>query len=164
MALWLIRAGKHGEHEEFVMSQQIAVHGNTILRDLSKISSRSTLRILIDSNYPDVPPKTIESWSIQLWTFLHNIKPGDLVAMPLKLRSGVALGEVKGRYRYWRDFPAGAKHVIPIHWFKEIPRSAFAQDIRYSLGAARTICRIQRNDAEVRVRALIRRKSVRRPA
>ena len=41
-------------------------------------------------------------------------------------------------------------------WIREdVPRESIDQDILYSLGAFLTVCRIQRNDAEVRVRALL---------
>lgn len=35
-----------------------------------------------------------------------------------------------------------------------MPRSSFDQDLRYSLGAFMTVCRMARNDAEARVRAM----------
>ena len=38
-----------------------------------------------------------------------------------------------------------------------IPRTVFPQDLLYSFGAFMTICRIQRNDAEARVKAMAAR-------
>ncbi|MFQ5472525.1 MAG: restriction endonuclease, partial [Dehalococcoidia bacterium] len=37
----------------------------------------------------------------------------------------------------------------------DVPRTSFAQDLLYSLGSLLTVCRIERNNAEERVRAMI---------
>jgi len=43
-----------------------------------------------------------------------------------------------------------------VQWFREdVPRDAISQDILYSLGAFLTVCRIQRNDAETRLKELL---------
>ncbi|MCG7853795.1 MAG: restriction endonuclease, partial [Methanosarcinaceae archaeon] len=41
---------------------------------------------------------------------------------------------------------------------RECPRTEFKQDLLYSLGSARTICRIERNEAEKRFRAILEGK------
>src|SRR5262249_11185387 len=46
-------------------------------------------------------------------------------------------------------------HYRAVKWIaKDLPRSNFDQDLLYSFGAFMTICRVQRNDAEKRVRAM----------
>ena len=46
-------------------------------------------------------------------------------------------------------------HYRAVNWFAtDIPRSNFDQDILYSFGAFLTICRISRNNAEERIRAM----------
>ena len=52
------------------------------------------------------------------------------------------------------------KHTVPVRWFKEFPRSVFDKDILYSLGAFLTVFRVQRNNAEERIRALLSGKQV----
>jgi restriction system protein len=42
-----------------------------------------------------------------------------------------------------------------VKWLKEVPRSAFDQDLLYSFGAFMTVCRIQRGQAEERIRAVV---------
>ncbi len=47
-------------------------------------------------------------------------------------------------------------HVRRVDWLEsEIPRSRFAQDLRYSLGAFMTICEVSRNNALERVKAAL---------
>jgi len=52
------------------------------------------------------------------------------------------------------------KHIRRVRWRKTIPRSAFGQDILYSLGAFMTVCKIERNDAENRVKNLLQKGEI----
>ena len=58
-------------------------------------------------------------------------------------------------YHFEASGPNPYYHWRSINWFSGlIPRSVFPQDLLYSFGAFMTICRVQRNDAEARVRAI----------
>lgn len=155
MSLWLVRAGARGEQENLALEKGLAVIGWDELPDLSHIQSRDELYGLLKQTYLDEKDKTLRNWLSQLWAFAKRIQNGDLVALPLKSRSVIAIGEVVGPYQHRPNLPPGARHVRPVNWIKELPRSAFDQDILYSLGAFMTVCRIERNNAEERVRALL---------
>ncbi len=109
----------------------------------------------MEKTYPDAKRKTLIHWAGQLWSYARMMKRGDLVALPLKERPSIAFGEILGEYEYKIDFPSGARHTRPVKWLKEVPRSSLDQDLRHSLGAFMTVCRVQRNQAEERVRALL---------
>ncbi len=158
MALWLVRAGKHGEHEDLALEKGLAVIGWKEVPDLSAVKTREELNDLLRKSYPDVKPKTLQNWLSQLWSFLREIQPGDLVALPLKSRSAIVLGEVTGPYQYHPELAEDAHHARPVKWLKELPRSALDRDLLYSLGAFMTVCRVQRNNAEERIRYLLARK------
>ena len=155
MALWLVRAGKYGERESLALDNGLAVIGWDDLPNLSGVRTREELYDLLEKTYPDVKRNTLLNWQSQIWLFVREIQIGDLVALPLKSRSAIVLGEVTGAYQYRQDLPLGARHTRPVAWRKELPRSAFDRDVLYSLGAFMTVCRIQRNNAEERVRALL---------
>jgi len=91
----------------------------------------------------------------QVWRFLREIQKGDLVVVPLKTQSGIAVGEVKGDYEY-KQVAEHIKHIRRVEWLKIIPRSSFDQDILYSFGAIMTVCKIERNNAEVRAGGQVR--------
>ncbi|RME81143.1 MAG: restriction endonuclease [Zetaproteobacteria bacterium] len=164
MAIWLVRAGSRGESEDFALEKNIALIGWGDLGDLSGIKTREELFGRLQATYPNAKPNTLKNWESQIWAFIKRIKPGDLVALPLKQRPAVAFGKVVGDYRYRPDFPPGARHTRPVEWIKEVPRSAIDQDLLYSLGAFMTVCRIQRNNAEKRLRALLDGKASPMPA
>jgi restriction system protein len=155
MTIWLVRAGKHGEREDFALEKNAAVIGWDELPDLSGIKTRQDMLTLLRKTYPSEKEKTRMNWASQLLGFVQRIKPGDLIALPLKRRSFIALGSVEGDYAFKGDNPPGALHLRPIKWEAEIPRSQFGQDLLYSLGAANTVCQISRNNAEVRILNLL---------
>jgi restriction system protein len=155
MALWLVRAGRGGNREALALDQGVAVVGWEELPDLSKTKTREQLGALLTATYPDSKPKRLLNWESQLWPFLDIMKEGDRVALPLKSRAAVAFGTIKGPYQYRPDLPADARHTRPVKWEKELSRSAFDQDLLFSLGAFMTVCRIQRNNAEERIQAML---------
>jgi restriction system protein len=154
MALWLVRAGKHGERENLALEKGAAIIGWEDVPDLSGIADRGALEKLLIEVYPDEKPKRLSNWESQLWPIVNAIQPGDLVVLPLKTRSMIAIGNVTGSYQYRTDIAERGLHTRPVKWLKEVPRSAFDQDLLYSFGAFMTVCRIQRGQAEERVRAV----------
>jgi restriction system protein len=156
MAIWLVRAGRDGAHEEFVLENGIAASGWDELPDLSAMKSREELEALFWKALPQASPPRIANYVGQVWAFIRSIQDGDLVALPLKRRAAVAIGQVTGPYRFRPDAPPGTRHQRPVEWLRQdIPRNAFEQDLLYSLGAFMTVCRIKRNNAEERIRAIL---------
>jgi len=155
MTLWMVRAGKNGEREELSLEQNISVIGWEEVPDLSSIRSRDELPSLLSKIYPNEKINTVRNWERQIWPFILEMSPGDLVALPLKRRPAIAIGEVTGEYRYRPDLPPDARHTRAVKWIGEFSRSLFDQDLLYSLGAFMTVCRIQRNRAEDRVRSIV---------
>jgi len=159
MAVWLNRAGRHGENEEFALQYKVVLQGSKKLADLSNTKTREDIIKVLEQERPDTKRKTRESWAHQLYAFLHKMKKGDLVILPLKTRSAIAIGRVTGDYAYRKDFPEGPMHTRPVEWLRtDIPRTAFDQDILYSLGAAMTVCQIKRNNAEERIMGILEGK------
>ncbi len=156
MALWLVRAGRHGEREMFAIENDVVLIGWERKGDLGAIESREALLEALKAAYPEHELQRLRNWAGQLWAFSHRIQVGDWVALPLKGRSAVAFGEVVGPYEYRPDNPEDARHIRPVKWINtDVARSSIDQDILYSLGAFMTVCQIQRNDAEARLKALV---------
>lgn len=159
MAVWLVRAGRAGEREDFALQKGVATIGWEDLGNLSRIKNKNELEDSMRRTYPDAKPKSVIHWVGQVWTFLKSIKTDDLVVLPLKKRSAIAIGKIVSAYEYRPKFPEDAKHTRRVEWIKtNIPRSRFDQDILNSLGAYMTVCRISRNKAEERIQAMIEGK------
>jgi restriction system protein len=159
MSLWLVRAGKHGEQEDKVIESRIIAIGWLQLPDLSSIKSRDDLKKLYEKIYPDAKKKTIANNVSQVWAFINKIKEGDLVVLPLKRRSAIAISKVTGPYQYRTDISEDIHHTRSAEWIKtDVPRAVFSQDLLYSFGAFMTVCQISRNNAEERVKQILEGK------
>lgn len=155
MTMWLMRAGRQGEREAFALQNSLAVIGWEELPDLTPCKTKPELDQLLRTAYPDGKPRTLSNWHTQIWSVREAIQPGDVIVLPLKTRSAVALGVVEGPYAHRTDLPGGPVHTRPVSWRVQLPRRAFDPDILMSFGAFMTVCRIERNGAEPRVRALM---------
>jgi len=156
MAIWLIRAGSHGEFEQkFLQDSRVYVTWDKLAHDLTKLADRDALFEIMADLYPDSKPKRLHNWVSQVWPFAHGIKNGDLVVLPLKAQPSIYIGEISGDYHFESKGPDPFYHWRPVKWIGEaIPRSNFGQDLLYSFGAFMTICRVHRNNAESRILAM----------
>lgn len=150
MAVWLCRAGKFGEREDDALDSGRAVIGWNELPDLRTISSREEMLDLLQRIYPQLAIRTLQNWRNQLWAFSKTIVVKDTIVLPQKQRPAIAFGTVKGAYEYRAD--SVDKHSLPVEWLiKDAPRTRFPKDLLFSFGAAQTVCRISRHDAEERI-------------
>jgi restriction system protein len=96
MALWLVRAGEHVLHENFALENKIVVIGWDTPPNMCSAKSFEEIKDLLTEDRPETSSKTISNFSGQIWAFVGRIEIGDLVALPLKSRSAIAIGKVTG--------------------------------------------------------------------
>lgn len=156
MGIWLFRAGKNGEYEKkFLDHKKIYLTWDGLNTDLSMIEDKRELYETLNSFYPNEKMGRIRNWTGQIWPIAKDIKIGDWVILPSKLKSAIHIGVVKGEYQYDKKADDPYFHYREVEWIEtDIPRTNFDQDILYSLGAFMTVCRIQRNDAEYRIKKM----------
>jgi restriction system protein len=158
MAIWLIRAGKRGQYEQkFIQDKRVYVTWGGLKRDLFQMKDRGELFKFMEEVYPDAKSRKLHNWVSQVWPFAHEIKKGDFVVLPLKSQPSVYVGEVTtSDYHFEPDGPNPYYHWRAVKWIGEgIPRSHFGKDLLHSFGAFMTICRIKRNSAEDRIKAML---------
>jgi restriction system protein len=157
MSLWLVRTGKMGEYEKrFLEEERIYLTWDRLSHDLSKVKSKRALYDLLLKLYPDVKQGAVRNWTGQVWPFAHEMKEGDWVVIPSKLkRAAIHFAEITGPYVYDRDAEKPFYHCRTVKLIAtDIPRSNFDQDLLFSFGALQTVCRIKRGDAERRIHAM----------
>lgn len=156
MAIWLIRAGSHGEYEQkFIQESRVYVTWIGLDVNLVKLVERTELVAALTQRNPDTKPKAILNWVSQVWPFAHGIKKGDLVILPLKSQPAIQIGEVTGDYHFEAGGPDPYFHWRPVKWIGEaVPRANFGKDLLFTFGAFMTICRVHRNNAEQRIGAM----------
>lgn len=156
MAIWLVRAGSAGEFEDkFIGERRVYVTWDGLDVNLANLQQREQLQAALAERYPDAKPKTLQNWTSQVWPFAQRMQVGDWLVLPLKTQPVIYIGEIVGDYQFAGEGPDPFFHWRAVKWIGEaIPRSHFSQDLLYSFGAFMTICRIQRNNAEGRLKAM----------
>lgn len=160
MALWLVRAGKHGEHEQrFFDTNRIYLTWEGGLQKISLTSARDSdeIKDLIRRAYPDMPTRLLGNNSGQIGAFALTMQPRDWAVVPRKRAPALAIGEITGRFAFDPKADEPYRHSRAVEWLNtEVPRTVVDQDLLYSFGSLLTICEISRNDAERRIRQLAR--------
>ena len=156
--VYLARAGRNGEDEDVALENGIAIIGFREVPDLANAMDHDSVAELVSRALPDRKPRAQLNFARQLWAFAGRMQEGDIVVLPRKLTSQIAIGRVTGQYRY-EKVNSHLRHTRPVKWLRpELPRTAFKQDLLYSFGAAMTVCNISRNDAVRRVQAVLQGK------
>jgi len=119
------------------------------------LTTREVLREVLQEVYPGTGKAKLINHSGQIFAFSQRIKKGDWVVLPSKHKRAIHIAEVIGGYTYDGGAVDPYYHYREVKWLEtDIPRSNFDQDLLYSFGAFMTVCQIQRNDAEKRVREM----------
>lgn len=156
MQLWLIRAGSQGEFEQkFLTENRVYLTWEELNSDLSNATSREALLQLLQHHYPNEKLKRLQNHASQIWPFANTMQIGDWVVLPSKKQPVIYIGKITSGYQANPQGPDPFFHYRKVEWFgQEIPRSHFGQDLLHSFGAFMTICRIQRNNAVERIKAM----------
>ena len=93
------------------------------------------------------------NWASQVWPFAHEMKKGEIVVLPSKIKPVIHFDKITGDYEILPNNGNPYYHARRVERVAcDIPRANFDQDILYSFGAFMTICRIKQ---EERIKAVI---------
>jgi restriction system protein len=157
MTLWMVRGDKHGQQQDLALEQGFAYAKFKEVPDLSATNGREDILEICREIFLDATEAKLRNFAAQLFSFVHRIQENDMVIMPLRSKPQMAIGRITGPYQYRPDLEVF--HTRPTKWLRDdIPRTAFGQDLLYSLGAYMTVCRIKRNNAEARILEILEDK------
>lgn len=156
--VYLVRGGRNGEDEDLSLTQNLAMIGFREVPSMDGVKDYDAVFKLVSEALAGRKPRALGNFAGQLWAFTILMDVGDIVVMPRKLTSQIAIGRVTGPYQYC-EVNAENRHTRAVDWVRpEVPRSTFAQDLLYSFGAFMTVCNVSRNDAVGRVQAVLEGK------
>ena len=166
MAVWVVRAGREGEQEQFALDNGYAVIDWRELGDVRQFENRGELRAAMENAYPEEP----QAWPQfvgETWAFAQSINTEDLFVLPLKRLDGklvgsvresgiIAVGKFDGEYEYAVDAPPGTEHRRKVRWVgRGIPRIGLDDDISASLENTQlTVFQPRFSRAEERIRKI----------
>ena len=157
--LYLARAGRNGEDEDLALESNLAIIEFHDIPSLEAAVDYDSIVKLVREALPDQKARRQLNFARQLLAFAVTMQTRDLVILPRKLTSQIAIGRVTGPYRF-TQVNSELRHTRPVQWLQtDIPRTTFEQDLLYSFGAFMTVCNISRNDAARRVAAVLAGKA-----
>lgn len=158
MSLWLVRGDKAGRFNDTALDEGFAYVSFVEVANLSAATTRKAVQALVATAYEDANKFQIANLTGQLHAFRNRMSEGDLVVLPLRHRSQIAIGRITGPYAYRGDL-GGIFHTRSVEWLRtDVPRTDLKQDLLYMLGAFMTVCQVQRNNAAERMKAVVEGK------
>ncbi len=142
--IWGIHEGRHGEAEGLALDSNRISIGWDSLGDLSALGAdRESFKAAVSKAYPDYKAGAVPVQAGQLFRFVHEMRPGDLIVLPAKRDRRIYLGRVEGPYEYVAGTPDGYVHQRRVVWLNSFPRTAFAQGALYEVGSALTLFQVK---------------------
>ena len=133
------RAGRIGEDENYALDHNLSIIGFRSVGSLENIDSYDEIKELVAKASPEKPPRAISNLAGQLGYFVLGMHEGDIVVLPQKLTSQIAIGTITGPYQF-RKINNEHRHVRPVNWKRiDVPRTSYKQDLLYSFGAYLTV-------------------------
>ena len=120
--VWMVRAGKHGEDEEYVLSHNLAMLGFVDLpAPETDTLAEYKVKVREDTGWNS---SKIGATAGQVWSFAHDILEGDIVILPRKGQGEVAWGTVEGPYEH-RRIAGSPRHTRQVRWERQdFPRDS----------------------------------------
>lgn len=121
MTAWLVRAGSSGEREQWALENGYTGAGYGDVGSLVDCTTREAVMDKVSAGIPNRSIGAVRNFSAQLWALKARMKTGDLVVMPLKRNSEIAIGTIDSEYTYLDTPDPERRHIRRSHG--ELPTS-----------------------------------------
>ncbi len=135
--IWGIHAGATGDADSLFFKYNVIALGWKEMGDVEKLPpNRDAFMKQLLETRPDKKKGYYPIATGQIFRFVHEAKPGDLIIYPSKRDRQVHIGEITGAYYYDpKKEPSYPQHR-PVKWLKTFPRNKFSQGALYEIGSA----------------------------
>ena len=140
MSIWVCRTGLSGQFEEiFFQNNCICLTREGFDFDLRNCEKDQIIMRISEIN-PDAARQTVSNTWSQINIFASKMEVGDIVIIPKKNSTDISVATVASEYCFSTELPFPLNHSRKIKLLAtDIKTTNFPQDIRYSLGAFRTV-------------------------
>jgi len=144
VTVWGIHAGRTGDAVALFLKENVIALGWPEMGDLAALPANcEAFKTRLVQAYPDEKPGAIPVDAGQLYRFIYEIKPGDVVVFPSKRDRQIHIGEVQGAYQFQPKLDKHYTHTHPIQWLKNVHRTAFTQGALYEIGSAMSFFQVK---------------------
>lgn len=151
--LWMFRPQRSSGIEESARTRGLLAFECGLRGDLSDHLLPEQIWAEVAEHNRPRSESWISSTARQLHLLLHDIQPGDLIAIPWRDRAEISVVLARPEVTVDED-GRPARRVESVG--TPIPRNALLPDLRHSLGSTLTVCEIARNNALERIDALLK--------
>ena len=144
--LWGLHMGQH-VGDKPIVENYVAI-GWLELGDIRRFQDREALKSEMAKPEYGFKPKAIPVQAGVLFRFVHEMKPGDLVAYPSKHDRMINIGRLTGESSFVPEDPDEYPNHRAVEWIAQIPRDEFSQSALYEIGSAITLFVIKRYATE----------------
>ena len=102
MAVWIIRAGRMGENEEFALNEGVYGIGFVHKHSVADFPDYEAFRDYLHRQSEGLSLQQVASQASQLWHFANDMQIGEMIVLPRKRLKVVAIGKIAGDY-VWKD-------------------------------------------------------------
>ncbi len=142
--IWGIHAGRLGDADSLFLKRGVIAIGWDEMGDVSSIGAdREALKERLAETYPKAKPGAIPVHAGQLYKFITEIQPGDLVVYPSKIDRQIHIGKVGSAHRYDPSLNPKYPNLRDVEWLGEFPRTRFSQGALYEIGSALTLFQVK---------------------
>jgi restriction system protein len=149
--MWGIHGGRTGDADSLFLKKNFVAVGWAKTGDLSKLeANRDAFKAVVAKNWPEKKPGAIPNNAGQLFRFVHEMQPGNIIVYPSKADRQVHLGRVEGPYRYEPTIDAGYPHLREVKWLTAVSRTRLSQGALYEIGSALSLFQVKNYADEYR--------------
>jgi restriction system protein len=149
--IWGIHAGRTGDADSLFLKGDCIAIGWEEMGDLGRLpADREAFKERVAGVFPSAKAGAIPNYAGQLFRFVHEMKPGDIVVYPSQRDRQVHLGEVTGGYCYTPGKHTSYPNVRAVKWLREVPRTHFSQGALYEIGSAMSLFQVRNYADEYR--------------
>lgn len=142
--LWAIRAGSQGEADHLFTEQNYIALGWVQMGDLGQIKpDRDSFKKSYIEAYPNAKAASVPNGAGQVFRYVHEMKPGDLVVYPSKVSRTIYIGRVKSAYVHNPKISAAFPQLREVEWLKQVPRASLSQGALYEIGSAMSFFQVK---------------------
>jgi hypothetical protein len=146
--LWAIHAGKTGDAESLFASGFIGL-GWEKVGDLSGApNDRANFKSRLAVAYPEAKEAGIPVSAGQLYRFVHEVRPADIVVFFAKSDQTVRFARVDGGYTFTSEHGAAYPHRRKVTWLHVEPRATFSKDAMHEMSSAMSFFKIKSHAEE----------------